>query len=184
MDKDAQLERIDSNARPYAIFFGYLGCCLAVSVFIVMKMFERAEALYTSAPSQLPAKRHVIVFTTLAACSLLSTWGYMFQYFQWSYDNWLAVRSQHDLDPSVRHWGLWLKETSLFKEAWLSVVIGHNRYWWSHQIFYFAACLGLHLEWKGTATHQACVAGTDESRCPQRNQLYMGVYAPWADRSN
>ena len=150
MDSGLFTERIAGNTRPYGIFFSYLGVCLTVAIFIIIKLFEKTEKLYTSAPSQLPPKKHVIIFTMLATCSLLSTWGFMIQYFQWSYDNWLKVRSQHDLDPSVKHWGLWLKETSLFKEAWESVIVGHNRYWWSHQIFFFACALGLHLEWKGT----------------------------------
>lgn len=152
MDKGVQPANLDSNARPYGIFFSYLGICLAVAVFIVVRLFQKTKRLYVSAPSKLPLKRHVVIFATLATCSLLSTWGFMFRYFQWSYDNWLAARSQHNLDPSIKHWGLWLKETSLFKEAWASVVVGHNRYWWSHQIFYFAGILGLHLEWKGLST--------------------------------
>lgn len=150
MDSSNLAENIAGNARPYGIFFSYLGVCLTVAIFIIIKLFEKTEKLYMSAPTQLPPKRHVIMFTILATCSLLSTWGFMIQYFQWSYDNWLKVRSQHDLDPSVKHWGLWLQETSLFKEAWESVIVGHSRYWWSHQIFFFACALGLHLEWKGT----------------------------------
>ncbi|KAF2628797.1 hypothetical protein BU25DRAFT_390707 [Macroventuria anomochaeta] len=149
MNKSIPLNSIDNNARPYGIFMTYLLTCLGVAVFIITKLFEKTERLYTSAPSRLPQKRHVVIFATLATCSLFSTWGFMFQYFQWSYNNWLTVRSQHDLDPTVKHWGLWLKETSLFREAWESVIVGHNRYWWSHQIFYWACALGLHLEWKG-----------------------------------
>lgn len=184
MDKGARVDGIDSNVRPYSIFFGYMGCCLGVTVFIIVKMFEKVETLYASAPSRLPAKRHIILFTTLVVLSLLSTWGFMFQYFQWSYNNWLAVRSQHGLDPSAKHWGLWLKETSLFKEAWLSVVIGRYRYWWSHQIFYFAACLGLHLEWKGACMYDISVANTDRSRRSPRSNVHMGLHAPWPDCSS
>jgi hypothetical protein len=149
MDGVIPLDKMDSNARPYGIFFSYLGVCFAVAVFIIFKLFEKYKTLHESSPAKLPSKKHVRVFALLAACSLLSTWGFMFRYFQWSYQTWLAERSQDNLDPSVKHWGLWLKETSLFKEAWESVIVGHTRYWWSHQIFFFACVLGLHLEWKG-----------------------------------
>ncbi len=153
MDKSIPLSNIGSNARPYGIFITYMLTCLAVTVFIIVQLVARTERLRALRPSQLPQKRHVALFAILAALSLLSTWSFMFRYFQWSYDNWLTVRSEHGLDPSVKHWGLWLKETSLFREAWESVIVGHNRYWWSHQIFFFACALGLHSEWKGPWKH-------------------------------
>jgi hypothetical protein len=170
-----------SNVRPYGIFTTYLVTCLAVAVFIITKLVGRRHNSQTAAPSQKPPRTHVVIFALLAACSLLSTWGFMFRYFQWSYDSWLALRSQHGLDPSVKHWGPWLRETSLFKEAWASVVIGHNRYWWSHQIFFFALALGLHSEWKGLSTRGLFWADTDSIRASPRNHIYLGVYASWTD---
>ncbi|KAF1929929.1 uncharacterized protein M421DRAFT_59724 [Didymella exigua CBS 183.55] len=149
MDKSTPLHGSESNVRPYSIFIAYMITCLSLAVSIIIKLFEKTEKLHASAPSRLPQRKHVLLFSALAACSLLSTWSYMLRYFQWSYDNWLTVQSQHEIDLSVKHWGLWLKETSLFREAWESVIIGHNRYWWSHQIFYFACALGLHSERKG-----------------------------------
>lgn len=149
MDKSAALQRNVSNARPFGIFVSYMCTCLALTVFVIVKLFDKTEKLHAANPLRLPQRKHVLLFAVLAAASLLSTWSFMFQYFRWSYDNWLTVRSQHNLDPSVKHWELWLKETSLFREAWVSVIIGQNRYWWSHQIFYFASALGLHSEWKG-----------------------------------
>lgn len=182
MDKSDALQRSVSNARPYGVFVFYMSTCLALSVFIVVKLFNKTEQLYAANPSRLPQRKHVLLFAVLAAASLLSTWSFMFQYFQWSYNNWLTVRSQRDLDPSVRHWGLWLKETLLFREAWESVVIGQNRYWWSHQIFYFASALGLHLEWKGMPYTDIVNSMAKWSRCPTRYQLHLGLYAPRADR--
>lgn len=149
MDKSSPSSSHDSNARPYGIFITYMLTCLAVAVFIITKLFVKTGSLDPDRPSRVSHKKQVALFAILAVCSLLSTWSFMFRYFQWSYVNWLAVRSQHDLDLSIKHWGLWLKETSLFKEAWESVIVGHNRYWWSHQIFFFACALGLHSEWKG-----------------------------------
>lgn len=148
-DEAIAFDSFDSNARPYGIFFSYLGVCFAVTLFIIMKLFEKSGKLHTFAPSKLPPRKHIYIFAILAICSLLSTWGFMFRYFQWSYDNWLAERSQLNLNLSVKHWGRWLRDTSLFKEAWESVIVGYSRYWWSNQIFFFACALGLHLEWKG-----------------------------------
>ena len=172
-----------SNVRPYGIFITYLSTCLAVAVFIITKLVGRRQPLQAAVPLPKPPRTHVVTFATLAACSLLSTWGFMFRYFQWSYDNWLALRSQHGLDPSVKHWGLWLRETSLFKEAWASVVIGHNRYWWSHQIFFFALALGLHSEWKGLSAPGFFYADIDSIRAPPRNHIYLGIHASWTDCS-
>lgn len=154
MDKENTSQENVSNARPYGIFVSYMGACLALAGFIIVKLFDKTEKLHARNTSRLPQRKHVLLFAVLAAASLLSTWSFMFQYFRWSYDHWLTVRSQHSLDPSVKHWGLWLKETSLFREAWESVVIGQDRYWWSHQIFYFASALGLHSEWKGMSIQE------------------------------
>jgi hypothetical protein len=151
MDGVNAFDKQASNARPYVIFYTYLSVFLAVTISIVSKLLKKHESLLASAPSKLPPKRHLRTFAGLAAFSLLSTWGFMFRYFQWSYENWSAVRAPRDLDPSMKHWDLWLKEISLFKEAWESVIVGHARYWWSHQIFFFACALGLHLECKGTS---------------------------------
>lgn len=58
-------------------------------------------------------------------------------------------RQHYQLTTEMTHWGLWLSETSLFKEAWEAVLVGFARYWWSNQIFFFALALGLDLERKG-----------------------------------
>jgi magnesium-transporting ATPase (P-type) len=184
MNEHDSAQSSPSNVRPYGIFITYLSTCLAVAVFIITKLVGRRQNLQAAAPSPKPPRTHVVIFAILAACSLLSTWGFMFRYFQWSYDNWLALRSQHGLDPSVKHWGLWLMETSLFKEAWASVVIGHNRYWWSHQIFFFALALGLHSEWKGLSARGFLYADIDSIRASPRNHIYLGIYASWTNCSH
>lgn len=175
------MQRNASNGRPYGIFISYMSACLALSVFIIVKLFDKAGKLRAKNPSRLPQKRHILLFAILAAASLISTWSFMFRYFQWSYDNWLYVRSQRNLDLTVKHWGLWLTETSLFREAWESVIIGQNRYWWSHQIFYFASALGLHSEWKGTSYTKVDKSLAERSRCQTRRQLHLGAHAPRTD---
>lgn len=149
MNRKPLPEGADSNTRPYIIFFSYLATCFAVAVFIILKLARRYSALKQSGVANLPPKKHVYLFAILAAGSILSTWTFMFRYFDWSYKNWLMWRSFYELEPHERHWGLWLRQTGLFREAWEIVIIGNARYWWSHQIFFFALYLGLQLEQKG-----------------------------------
>lgn len=157
--------------------------CLAVTLFIISKLVARRQILRAAGPSEQPRTRHIVMFAVLAVCSLLSTWSFMFRYFEWSYDNWLTLRAQGDLDPSVKHWGIWLKDTSLFKEAWESVIVGHDRFWWSHQIFFFATALGLHSEWKGPLCILLSSTKANEYRPTSRNCPHLGVHAPRADCS-
>ncbi|KAI4658135.1 uncharacterized protein J4E79_007116 [Alternaria viburni] len=149
MHREPPPEGSDTNTRPYAIFFSYLLTCFSVAVFIILRLVKRASVLRKSTTAQLPPRRHVWLFSALAVGSLLTTWTHMFQYFKVSYQSWLMWRSYYELEPDQNHWGLWLKETSLFREAWETVIIGYARYWWSHQIFFFALGLGLYLEQKG-----------------------------------
>ncbi|KAF1944776.1 hypothetical protein EJ02DRAFT_442343 [Clathrospora elynae] len=149
MHREPPPKGADTNTRPYVIFFSYLATCFSVAVFIILKLTKRYNVLAKSATAQLPPKKHIWLFSVLATGSLLTTWSYMVQYFSVSYQSWLMWRSYYELEPQHKHWGLWLKETSLFREAWQTVVIGNARYWWSHQIFFFALGLGLYLEKKG-----------------------------------
>ena len=135
-----------SNVRPYTIFFSYMGVCLGLTVFLISRLVKNYSLLRQT---QSPPKKLIFLFAALAAGSLLTTWGFMLRYFQFSYETWLASRPHYNLDPHCKHWGLWLRETSLFKEAWVSVIAGETRFWWSSQIFFFASGLGLYLEQKG-----------------------------------
>ncbi|KAH9862605.1 hypothetical protein IAQ61_010023 [Plenodomus lingam] len=142
-------EGADTNTRPYLIFFGYLAACFGVAVFIILRLLKRAYVLQKSTTAHLPPRKHVWLFGLLSVGSLVTTWTHMVHYFKISYDTWLMWRSYYELDPHQMHWGLWLQETSLFREAWETVIVGNARYWWSHQIFFFALALGLYLEQKG-----------------------------------
>jgi hypothetical protein len=149
MNRTPPPEGADTNTRPYLIFFSYMFTCLGVSVFIIQRIVKKYTGLKKSTTASPPPGQHVWLFGALAAGSLLTTWTFMFRYFNVSYQTWLMWRSYYELDPHHRHWGLWLKETSLFREAWELVVVGNARYWWSHQIFFFALGLGLLMEQRG-----------------------------------
>lgn len=154
MHREPPPEGADTNTRPCLIFFGYLAICLGVATLTILRLLKRFIVLEQSAAAQLPPRKHVCLFGALAAGSLITTWGYLFQYFNISYQSWLMWRSYYELDPHQKHWGLWLRETSLFREAWETIVIGNARYWWSHQMFFFALALGLYLEQRGISVNR------------------------------
>ena len=149
MSRESLPDAADSNTRPYLIFFSYLGTCFLTAVFIIVKLLKTSTVLQKSATAQTLSSKHVWLFASLAAASLATTWTFMFRYFNASYQAWLLFQSRYELDPHQKHWGLWLRQTSLFREAWETVIVGSARYWWSHQIFFFALGLGLFLEQKG-----------------------------------
>lgn len=138
-----------SNTRPYLIFLSYIATCFSLAVFITVKLFSRYSVLHKSTTTKPPPRRYILLFTALAVGSLFSTWSFMIKYFNTSYQTWLLRRHCYELDPHQRHWGLWLKETGLFREAWEIVLTGVLRYWWSHQIFFHALGLSLYMEQKG-----------------------------------
>lgn len=140
---------MDSNTRAYAIFFSYLGACIGLTAFIIQRLFKNFTVLSKSKTAQPPPKKYVYLFVLLAIGSLGTTWYHMLLFFRWSYRTWLMWRQHYQLTTEMTHWGLWLSETSLFKEAWEAVLVGFARYWWSNQIFFFALALGLDLERKG-----------------------------------
>ncbi|KAJ4295351.1 hypothetical protein N0V90_007363 [Kalmusia sp. IMI 367209] len=149
MHKDPPPPGTDTNSRAYLIFFSYLGLCVSLSVFIIYRLIQNYNVLSKSTTARLPERKHIRVFAILAAASLFTTWYYMFNYFRVSYQAWAMWRSRFEISQDKMHWGLWLKETSLFREAWETVIVGNSRYWWSHQIFFFACGLGLSLEERG-----------------------------------
>jgi hypothetical protein len=149
MHKDPPPPGEDTNARAYGIFFSYLGLCLSLSAFIIYKLVRNYNVLSETTTARLPVKAHVRTFAMLAALSLFTTWYYMVNYLRVSYQAWAMWRSRYDVSQDKMHWGLWLTETSLFRETWETVIVGNARYWWSHQIFFFACGLGLSLEERG-----------------------------------
>jgi hypothetical protein len=139
----------DSNTRAYVIFFSYLALCASLTIFIIQRLLKSYAVLSKSTTARKPPKKHVLIFVFLATASLATTWYHMFQYFRWSYTVWSTWRSFYTLDPDHLHWGLWLRQTSLFREAWETAITAYSRYWWTHQIFFFACGLGLDLEMNG-----------------------------------
>ena len=147
--KEAPPLGTDTNGRAYLLFFSYLGLAVSLTTVIVQRILKSYSLLAKSTTAELPSRQHVRLFVALAAWGVLTVWYFEIQYFKVSYQAWTMWRSYYDLTPDQMHWGLWLKETSLFREAWETAVVGNARYWWTNQIFFFACGLGLSLEQKG-----------------------------------
>lgn len=164
----------DTNTRPCIIFLGYLTTCIFVAALVVSRAARSYNALTIRQTVSPLVRKKVWLFGLLAAGGLMTTWIHMFRYFGNSYQNWLMWRSYYDLEPHQRHWGLWLRETSLYKEFWETVIVGNARYWWSHQIFFFALALGLTLEQQGEHLTASNLPITD------RTGVRRGIKHTWA----
>ncbi|KAK2057014.1 hypothetical protein LY76DRAFT_119883 [Colletotrichum caudatum] len=92
-----------------------------------------------------PSPQATLGFCFLAVSSLATTWYYMFRFFEWLYTQWAMMRACHNsvaasgsVEEGLRL-GEWLRDTSLFKQAWVSTLETGPRAWWTLQIFGFCA---------------------------------------------
>ncbi|KAK0667827.1 hypothetical protein QBC41DRAFT_132694 [Cercophora samala] len=122
-----------SNARPLAILASYMVTAAVLTI--------RCIGIVRRHPTQ-KAKRSaasLALFGSLAAISLATTWSYMFGYFRWSYFDWAANAAPNATADGELHLGEWLRDTSLFKQAWFFALETPARAWWTLQIFGFCA---------------------------------------------
>ena len=135
-----------SNARPLAIFSGYMvtaAALTATSIAIVRNGVSKRTESYLS-----KRRSSMWIFGALAVASLASTWYHMFCFFRWSYVEWAKAHSLSD--PDALYLGDWLRDTALFKQAWASTLETAPRAWWSLQIFGFCANWSVMLAAQGT----------------------------------
>ncbi|KAM0389565.1 hypothetical protein ACHAQC_008877 [Fusarium culmorum] len=133
-----------SNARPIAILAGYLIACATCAGISIRTIYR--QAVSSKAASRRPYM--IIIFSALAALSLAITWYHMFGFFKWSYQQWESTRLEK-LDDEL-HLGEWLRDTKLFKQAWVSTLERPPRAIWSLQIFAFCANWSVMLAWQDT----------------------------------
>lgn len=132
-----------SNVRPIAILAGYMATAILLTSFCIAVIRLRWDATAGLSPAEHARRRTAIaVFSILAAVSFGSTWYHMFRFFEWSYTQWAFSSVAEELltaDPNGLHLGQWLRDTTLFKQAWASTLETPPRAWWSMQIFAFCA---------------------------------------------
>ncbi|KAF4967429.1 hypothetical protein FSARC_5002 [Fusarium sarcochroum] len=122
-----------SNARPIGILAGYLTACAALTAISINSIRRQAAA-----SKHVSRRRNaILVFSALAVLSLATTWYHMFCFFQWSYQQWES--GQMCLVGDELHLGEWLRDTTLFKQAWVSTLEQPPRAWWSLQVFGFCS---------------------------------------------
>lgn len=136
-----------SNIKPLAILASYMATAVALTIRCIAIARDRRSQKAVARPAV------VALFATLAAVSLAATWSYMFAYFRWSYLDWAArspaaAAAAEDEQQQLRL-GEWLRETSLFRQAWFSALETPARAWWTLQIFGFCAIWSVMLSVQG-----------------------------------
>jgi hypothetical protein len=110
----------------FALIFGLLGCILP----FVAKAWASSTWKFSTSPQS--------AFLAYAAFALLTTWTYMFKYFNYSYLQWYSaaeVRPESLLDALSQ----WLHSVSLLDDAWRTVSVGTIQWLWSHQLCAFTS---------------------------------------------
>ena len=148
---------LEPNLRPIAILISYLCLAFVLTALVLRTIYQ----IYTfSRPSHeittLSQQRriHIRTIGTLAVTSLAVTWFYMFKFFDLSYRAWARERGMCEAfrDNSAQLFlGQWLKETSLFRDAWETVIEESNRFWWSQQVFLITTVWSVYLGIEGRA---------------------------------
>lgn len=173
-----------SNARPLAIFTGYMVTAAALTATSIA-VIRNGASKRRHAPS---TRRRVAIalFSLLAAVSLATTWYHMFCFFRWSYEQWASGRTL--IDPDRLHLGQWLRDTALFKQAWGETLETPPRAWWCLQIFGFCANWSVMLAVQGESPLEQDAlnrAVTDVySREEEAGPSPVALHAPGTDCGN
>ncbi|KJZ73339.1 hypothetical protein HIM_07343 [Hirsutella minnesotensis 3608] len=156
-----------SNTGPIAIFTTYLAtaavltaACIKTITSVSAVRSPRRDGLSSISAGTIPYSSRsshdgavtgddrrwrpaMATFVALAVLSLASTWYYMFLFFRWSYLDWAPARELQTAGAPASLSGLrlgdWLRDTTLFKQAWVSTLETPPRAWWTLQIFGFCA---------------------------------------------
>ena len=148
-------DTFEPNLRPIAILTSYLCLAFALTVLILRTLYEiSAFPRPSQEPHTLNRKRrlHIQVTGALTLASLAVTWFYMLKFFALSYRTWARERGISDAfreNSAQLYLGQWLKETSLFRDAWETVIEECKRFWWSQQVFLITTIWSVYLGIEG-----------------------------------
>lgn len=181
-----------SNVRPIAILAGYMATAILLTSFCIAVIRVRWDATAGLSSAEHARRRTAIsVFSILAAISFGSTWYHMFRFFEWSYTQWAFSSVAEELltgDPNGLHLGQWLRDTTLFKQAWASTLETPARAWWSMQIFAFCAIwsvmLAAHCEFSSLSVVSCsrCVLTTILPSQEEMHSAHVGIHASGSGR--
>ncbi|KXJ88612.1 hypothetical protein Micbo1qcDRAFT_235894 [Microdochium bolleyi] len=171
------------NIKSFAIFGGYMATALLLTLRCISiirqqsrhniagslkapaskdQQQQQQQVVTTTNPlSHAQLRRRVWIFSLLAAASLSTTWYYMFAFFAHSYRDWAATRGipVSGTSASDLQLGAWLRDTSLFSQAWASAMATPPRVWWTQQIFGFCSLWTLILATEGSLRTGTAPAG-------------------------
>ena len=153
-----------SNIRPISILTAYilLAVLLTTTIFRTLLHISKTPSPFPASPRAQKRKAiSISIFTLLSLLSLLTTWHYMLSFFVLSYKIW-AMRTntplpttlfgRHGIKATTLQLGPWLRDTTLFRDAWETVIDGNTRFWWSQQIFListvWSVALGVEGMWE------------------------------------
>jgi hypothetical protein len=132
-----------SNVQPISILTGYLAACAALTAISIPSIYR--QAVSSKAVSR--RRNAIVIVSALASLSRATTWYHMFCFFLWSYQQWEATHPAQ-VDNEF-HLGEWLRDTTLFKQAWVSTLEQPLRAWCSLQIFGFCSIWSVILAAEG-----------------------------------
>ncbi|KAJ3524846.1 hypothetical protein NMY22_g10831 [Coprinellus aureogranulatus] len=93
------------------------------------------------------------VFWALTIASFAHTWYYMFKYMTSSFHFYISNHSELASDASVVQMASWLRDTSLFEEAWYAVCAGKLNWLWSEQLCLFTVGVWTVMLWVEGTKH-------------------------------
>lgn len=193
--------------NPYVgILVTYLAAIVALITFALRR------SVRTRYSQQTGNHVHVMLWRGATLVSFASTWFYMIHYLFWSYNAFLErVRLTGGLVTTMPQCNItgtqggilcarikliaillrmadWLRDTSLFQEAWLFVVATEKRWWWSVDVCAFTVApwaLFLYVEGMLSFCSIRQILMLTLSRILRRQTEIdtpsMDVYAHWAD---
>lgn len=148
-------DTFEPNLRPIAILTSYLCLAFALTALILRTLYQIRTIPRPSQETRTLSRNHrlqIQIIGILAVTSLAVTWSYMFKFFTLSYRTWARDRGISDAfreNSAQLYWGQWLKETSLFRDAWETVTEESKRFWWSQQILLITTAWSVYLGIEG-----------------------------------
>ncbi|KAH8648515.1 hypothetical protein BX600DRAFT_517896 [Xylariales sp. PMI_506] len=132
---------------PVAILAAYLLAAALLTWRSIAIIAQQASSKSRTARSSSSSSSSVLsgrplVFALLAAASLGTTQYHLFSFFAQSYREWeedQLAGAGAGAGAGALRLGSWLRDTKLFEQAWRSAMATESRFWWTQQIFCFAA---------------------------------------------
>ncbi|TEB20283.1 hypothetical protein FA13DRAFT_1801065 [Coprinellus micaceus] len=145
----------------FVSYFGLIGWLFSKVLASIQGLASRA--LQTVSKAKGPSRKakdgsrrggvSVQVFAALTLASFAHTWFYMFKYMAGSFQAYELSLSVNASSPFAVRLTSWLRDTSLFEEAWYAVCEGRLNWLWSEQLCLFTAGVWTVMLWVEGTRH-------------------------------